>query len=211
MNRIEAILSRLPKFYNHNESGQLYNLLKSISDEFDVTQVDFIDRADSAIGIDKCSDSDLDWRFGSLLSIARRPGEKDSIYRKRLQSATNALHGGTADSIKYSVAVFLGLADDEEKANRCIKVYDGWKYPNAEIEMRKYGHLVCVFKLEPGDQDIYYTGIEKDIEEQINFTKAAGVSAHVIVELVRYGDVGRYTHEYLSAYTHRQIREWGVK
>ena len=30
MTKIEAILSRLPKFYNHDESGQLYNLLKSI-------------------------------------------------------------------------------------------------------------------------------------------------------------------------------------
>lgn len=211
MTKIEAILSRLPRFYSRDKSGQLYNLLKSISDEFDVAQVDFIDRADNAIGVDKCNGEDLDWRFGSLLSIVRQPGEKDSTYRKRLQSATNALHGGTADSIKYSVAVFLGLADDEEKADRCIQIYDGWKYPNAEIEMKAYGHLVCVFKLDPGDQDIYYTGIENDIEEQINFTKAAGVTAHVIVELVRYEEVGKYTHEYLSQYTHRQIREWGVK
>lgn len=210
MTKIEAILSRLPKFYNRDESGQLYNLLKSISDEFDVAQVDFIDRADNAIGVDKCEGQDLDWRFGSFLSIIRQPGEKDSTYRKRLQSATNALHGGTADSVKYSVAIFLGLADNEEKADRCIQIYDGWKYPNAEIEMKAYGHLVCVFKLDPEDQDLYYTGIEDDIEKQINFTKAAGVIAHVIVELTRYSVVGKYRHNELTGLTHRQIREWGI-
>ena len=76
--------------------------------------------------------------------------------------------------------------------------------------MKAYGHLVCVFKLDPEDQDLYYTGIEDDIEKQINFTKAAGVIAHVIVELTRYSVVGKYRHNELTGLTHRQIREWGI-
>lgn len=210
MNKLEAILDRLPGYYNKHEQSQVYNLLKAFSDEYEIAYSNFISRADNAIGIETTNGDDLDWRWGALLNVIRQNNESDDTYRGRLSSVLNSLQGGTASSIKYAVAVFLGLADNPTKADRCIQIYDGWKYPNADIEMQQYGHLICVFKLDSEDRDIYYPGIEDDIKRQIDIAKAAGVATHVIVELVRYEVLSKYTHQQLSAYTHQQIREWGV-
>lgn len=210
MNKLEAILNRLVSYYDKDDKSQIYNILKAFADEFEIVSSEYIDRADNAIGVETSDGKDLDWRWGSLLNVARRNGENDDTYRKRLLSVVNSLQGGTAASIRYAVAIFLGLANDDAKAERCIRVYDGWKYPNAEIEMKAYGHLICVFKLDPEDQDLYYSGIEGDIEKQIGLIKAAGVIAHVIVELTRHSVIGKYRHNELVNLTHKQIREWGI-
>lgn len=210
MNKLEAILNRLVSYYDKDDKSQIYNILKAFADEFEIVSSEYIDRADNAIGVETTDGRDLDWRWGSFLNVARQDGEDDDTYRKRLSSVANSLQGGTAASIRYAVAISLGLANDDAKAERCIKIYDGWKCPDAEEEMKAFGHLVCVFKLDPEDQDLYYTGIEDDIEKQINFTKAAGVIAHVIVELTRYSVVGKYRHNELVSLTHKQIREWGI-
>lgn len=212
MDKIEAILNRLPGYYDKSTASQVYNILKAFADEFDIAYVDYIKRADDDIGVENTVGDDLDWRWGKLINIKRQFNESDSTYRKRLMSATNALHGGTADSIQYAVAIFLGLADDEEKSNRCIKVYDGWDYPNPPDEdSTDYGNIICAFKLDPEDRDIYYDGIEDDIVNAIADVKAAGTILHVIVEFTRYQVLKGYTHQQLAEYTNKQIREWGVE
>lgn len=210
MNKLEAILNRLVSYYDKDDKSQIYNILKAFADEFEIVSSEYINRADNAIGVETTDGRDLDWRWGSFLNIARQDGEDDDTYRKRLSSVANSLQGGTAASIRYAVAISLGLANDDAKAERCIKIYDGWKYPNAEEEMRAYGHVVCVFKFKSEDRDLYYDGIEEDVVEAMNRAKAAGIITHVLIEYTRHNELMPYTHLQLSTDTHDQIRKVGM-
>lgn len=210
MNKLEAILNRLVSHYDKDDKSQIYNILKAFADEFEIVSSEYIDRADNAIGVETTDGRDLDWRWGSFLNIARQDGEDDDTYRKRLSSVANSLQGGTAASIRYAVAISLGLANDDAKAERCIRIYDGWKYPNAEEEMKAFGHVVCVFKFETEDRDLYYDGIEEDVVEAMNRAKAAGIIAHALIEYTRHNELALFTHLQLSTSTHDQIRKVGV-
>lgn len=210
MDKIESVVDRLPGYYDSNSNSQVYNLLKAFTDEFDIVSSQYIDRADSAIGVDKTNGNDLDWRWGSLLNVMRRPGENDGSYRKRLSLATNALHGGTADSIRYAISVFLGISSDDDKTRRYIKIYDGWKYQHAEPSMKHYGHIVCVLSFDSADRGLYYDGIENDIRKYVANIKAAGTILHVMTEFTTYGELSAYTHQQMSARTHEELRKWGV-
>ena len=210
MNKLEAILNRLVSYYDKDDKSQIYNILKAFADEFEIVSSEYIDRADNAIGVETTDGRDLDWRWGSFLNIARQDGEDDDTYRKRLSSVANSLQGGTAASIRYAVAISLGLANDDAKAERCIRIYDGWKYPNAEEEMRAFGHVVCVFKFEAEDRDLYYDGIEEDVVEAMNRAKAAGIITHALIEYTRHNELMPYTHLQLSTDTHDQIRKVGI-
>ena len=210
MNKLEAILNRLASYYDKDDKSQIYNILKAFADEFEIVSSEYIDRADNAIGVETADGRDLDWRWGSFLNIARQDGEDDDTYRKRLSSVANSLQGGTAASIRYAVAISLGLANDDAKAERCIRIYDGWKYPNAEEEMKAFGHVVCVFKFEAEDRDLYYDGIEEDVVEAMNRAKAAGIIAHALIEYTRHNELALFTHLQLSTSTHDQIRKVGV-
>lgn len=210
MNKLEAILNRLVSYYDKDDKSQIYNILKAFADEFEIVSSEYIDRADNAIGVETTDGRDLDWRWGSFLNIARQDGEDDDTYRKRLSSVANSLQGGTAASIRYAVAISLGLANDDAKAERCIRIYDGWKYPNAEEEMKAFGHVVCVFKFETEDRDLYYDGIEEDVVEAMNRAKAAGIIAHALIEYTRHNELALFTHLQLSTSTHDQIRKVGV-
>lgn len=210
MNKLEAILNRLVSYYDKDDKSQIYNILKAFADEFEIVSSEYIDRADNAIGVETTDGRDLDWRWGSFLNIARQDGEDDDTYRKRLSSVANSLQGGTAASIRYAVAISLGLANDDAKAERCIKIYDGWKYPNAEEEMKAYGHVVCVFKFESEDSDLYYDGIENDVIKAMNRAKAAGIITHALIEYIRHNELMPYTHLQLSTHTHDSIRKVGV-
>lgn len=210
MNKLGAILNRLVSYYDKDDKSQIYNILKAFADEFEIVSSEYIDRADNAIGVETTDGRDLDWRWGSFLNIARQDGEDDDTYRKRLSSVANSLQGGTAASIRYAVAISLGLANDDAKAERCIRIYDGWKYPNAEEEMKAFGHVVCVFKFETEDRDLYYDGIEEDVVEAMNRAKAAGIIAHALIEYTRHNELALFTHLQLSTSTHDQIRKVGV-
>lgn len=85
MNKLEAILNRLVSYYDKDDKSQIYNILKAFADEFEIVSSEYIDRADNAIGVETSDGKDLDWRWGSLLNVARRNGENDDTYRKRLQ------------------------------------------------------------------------------------------------------------------------------
>lgn len=207
---IEAVIDRLPHYYNKNKSSQAYNLVKSIATELENTYINYISRLNNCLDIDTTTGTDLDWKWGSLLNITRQTNELDSTYRKRLKSATTSAFGGTASAIQYSVAVFLGLADDEAKSARCIKIYDGWKYEHAGVGMDGYCHIICVFKLDSADRDIYYDGIEKDIIKCIDRVKVAGTVSHCMVELATYDDAAKHTYNHLGTMTYDQIRKWGV-
>ena len=210
MNKLEAILNRLVSYYDKDDKSQIYNILKAFADEFEIVSSEYIDRADNAIGVETTNGKDLDWRWGSFLNIARQDGEDDDTYRKRLSSAVNSLQGGTASSIRYAVAISLGLANDDAKVERCIKIYDGWKCPGAEEEMKAFGHVVCVFNFDAEDYDIYYDGIEDDIVEAMNRAKAAGIIAHALIENTRHNELTQFTHLQLSTSTHNQIRKAGT-
>lgn len=210
MNKLEAILNRLVSYYDKDDKSQIYNILKAFADEFEIVSSEYIDRADNAIGVETTNGKDLDWRWGSFLNIARQDGEDDNTYRKRLSSVANSLQGGTASSIRYAVAISLGLVNDDAKVERCIKIYDGWKYPGAEEEMKAFGHVVCVFKFDAEDSDLYYDGIEEDVVEAMNRAKAAGIIAHALIEYTRHNELAPFTHLQLSTSTHDLIRKMGV-
>jgi hypothetical protein len=207
---IESVIDRLPNYYDKDNTSQVYNLIHSIVGELENTYTNYINRLDNCLNIDTTTGTDLDWKWGNLLNVARRTDESDSTYRKRLSGAMSSLSGGTAKSIQYAVAIFLGLADDEEKSARCIKIYDGWRYELAEPGMDTVGHIICVFSLDKEDTDIYYDGIEADIVAYMDNIKVAGVEAHVMVEFATYDQVSNYTYDQLATMTYDQIRKWGV-
>ncbi len=210
MDKIDAVVSKLPSYYNKDTSSQVYNLLKAFTDEFDIAYSDYISRADDAIGVGTARGEDLDWRYGSLLNMPRATGESDTEYRHRLEGSTNTLAGGTVNAIRYAVAVYVGIAQDMDKAERCVKIYDGWEYEFADSDMDNYGHIVCVLSLEYEDRELYYEGIKEDIIKCIDKAKAAGVVAHVLVEFTKYKVLKKYTHSQLAELTHDQITKWGV-
>lgn len=212
MDKINAVLDRLPKFYSKDQQSVLYNVIKSITDEYDIANIGYIGRADSDIGVDTTTGADLDWRWGSLLSVDRIPNESDDSYRKRLASSVGKLHGGTADSIQYVVSVFLGIIDSQGDIGDNIKIYDAWKYDGTGIleEDKVYGHIVCTFEPSVVTRDIYYQGIESDILKYIDSAKATGIIAHVIVKFTSYGTLSKYTHSQLAPYTHDQLAKWSL-
>ena len=76
--------------------------------------------------------------------------------------------------------------------------------------MKAFGHVVCVFKFDAEDGDLYYDGIEDDVVEAMNRAKAAGIIAHALIEYTRHNELTLFTHLQLSTSTHDQIRKVGV-
>ena len=112
MDKIEAIVQRLPHFYAaYDNKSIMYGILKAFADEFDIVVNDYINRSDNDIGIMTTDERDLEWRWGALMGFPRLRNETYERYRMRLVNMVNALRGGTAPAIRYAVALMLGIAD----------------------------------------------------------------------------------------------------
>ena len=214
MDRIEATVNRLPHYYNRLATSQVYNLIKAFTDEFEIQYNDYIKRLDNSLGIATTNGADLDWRWGSILKIPRVTSESDEAYRKRLMAMTSILAGGTAQSIKFAIAVFLGIYDtDQIVIDDYIQIYDGWEYDGIfkEPEMDAYGHVVAIISFAPHDEHtIWYEGIEDDLTLWLAVYKAAGVYLHVVVRYTSYQQLGAYTYGELASYSYDAIRKWGI-
>lgn len=208
MDKIEAILDRIPKFYVRDKASKIYGVLKAFASEFDIAEAEYINRADNAIGIMDTDPRDLDWRWGEFLGVHRLINETDESYRMRLVNTINSLHGGTADAIRYAVALILGIADDDVRMKRQILIYDAWKYPNSPEGMKAYGNFMIVVKFD-GDSDfddIYYNGIESDIANVVSVVKAAGTNCAVVFGCTSNEFVGQFHHHQLIPFTQDDIR-----
>jgi len=210
MDNIDAILDKILHYYNKRTDSNLYGVLKAFSDEFDIAYASYINRADSAIGIDDTFGIDLDWRWGALLNIARNVGESDNDYRTRLALMVQTLHGGTAESLHYAVSLFLGIAPNTDKADRSVMIYDGWKYPNAPDQMKAKGNVICKLHFDVEDRLKYYDGVDTDIINVVKNVKTSGVMFNVVFEYNTHAVLSKYTHQQLSAHTHDQLRKWGI-
>ena len=209
MDKIDAILSKLPHFYAQDPGSNNYAILKAFADEFDIAQEQFIDRANSNLGIDTADARDLDWRFGSLLGFKRLAGETDDAYRIRLMNMVNALRGGTAPAIQYAVALVLGIADDTVGVEEKIKVYDAWEYENTPPGYSDYGNFVVIVRLNGEDFDIHhYDGIEVDINQLIDVVKAAGTSCVVLLGNTQYRNIRQYHQHQLLNSSHDFITKY---
>lgn len=208
MDKIEAILSRIPKFYERDTTSKMYGVLSAFASEFDIVGLDFIQRADNNIGIMDTDPRDLGWRWGNFLGVPRTINETDEEYRMRLVNTINSLHGGTADAIRYAVALILGIADDSERMERQIKIYDAWKYGSVPAENRTYGNFVIVVKFDGDDDfdDMYYDGIEDDIIDVVSGVKAAGTNGIVLFGCTANSFVSQFHHHQLQKFTHDDIR-----
>lgn len=208
MDKIEAILTRLPHFYAKDEKSQMYQVLKAFADEFDIFVERFINRADNDLGIMTSDARDLDWRWGHMLGFPRFNGEKDEAYRMRLVNLVNALRGGTAPAVQYAVALVLGIADDTTETAKKIKVYDAWEYENTPQGWDAYGNFVVVIRLNGEDFDIHcYEGIEIDIDQLIHVVKAAGTNCVILMGNTTYQDMSIYHHHQYWELTHDDIRK----
>ncbi len=213
MNKLDAMLDKLPHFYNIDPTSNIYKILNALSNEFDIIYDDYISRIDSDIDVYTTAEEDLEWRWGNLLGIKRGEDEPVDIYRNRLALVTNTLHGGTADSLKFAIAIFLRLTDNPAEMDKCIHIFDGWLCTDTEAtsDMKQNGHVICIFSFSELNRDIaYYDGIENDVIAYINSVKAAGITAHVIVKYTLYSTLENYTYGQLEAYTYDQLEKWSV-
>ena len=76
MDKIEAIVQRLPHFYAaYDNKSIMYGILKAFADEFDIVVNDYINRSDNDIGIMTTDERDLEWRWGALMGFPRLRNE----------------------------------------------------------------------------------------------------------------------------------------
>lgn len=207
MDKIEAVMSRFPQFaYDpDNKESSLRKLIKAIVDEFNITIAN-IDRIDKMIGVDTILPEDTYNRFGSLLNIKKISGETDEQYKNRLKVSITALSGGTAESIKYSVASALGILDDPMALDR-IHVYDAWEYDGSAVVETDYGYAVCEIDL---NNDVYSTDMEKIVFDSAKEVKAAGVVIQFVYYNFRvtyYFELDSITYSSLSTMTYGQVGE----
>ena len=175
-NKLGLILDRLPQFYNKNDSSILYHIISSIVTELNSVQ-STMDEINDMIGVDTTYGSDLQSRWGSLLSIKRTSGESDESYRSRLKLSIVTLTGGTKESIKYSIAVGMGINNNPIEMDKRIKVYDGWDYSETIEGCDTYGNIICVVDL---NNQIYSDEMEIIVQRSADDVKASGTKVTII-------------------------------
>lgn len=213
MDKLESMLDKLPHFYDIDDTSNIYKILKAFADELQVMQDQYINRIDSTLDIYTTSNEDLEWKWGNLLGIKRGENESYEVYRNRVALATNMLRGGTSDSLKYAIAVFLRLIEYPEDIDDHIHIYDGWECTDSEVspDMKQPGHVVCIFSFSDRNKDIaYYDGIEDDILAYLGYVKAAGITLHIIIKYTKYEQLEEYTYGELESYTYSEIGRWGI-
>jgi len=207
MDKLEAVLGRLPSFYNTTETSNMYGLMKSFTDELQV-QLDSIDRADDMIGISSTRGSDLEYRWGNILGFPRISNETDDQYRARLKNSVQTMVGGTKSSIQFAVGVGLGISTDQTKMDDMIHIYDAWDYNVSEVDpaIKTPCNVICYIDLM--NEQYYDSEIDSIVRSCTNASKAAGIDIHIIVanyKLDYYVQMDDVTYEQLSTLRYSQM------
>ena len=132
-----GILSRMqgnfPHIYDvYNDKTILYAILSIYASKYNMTR-DIIDRIYGMIGIETTYDEDLEHRWGSMLGIYKEIGESYDDYRARLMIVYASFSGGTAEAIKYAVAVTVGISTEKSVIDKYINIIDAWEYDHELI------------------------------------------------------------------------------
>lgn len=203
------ILSRMqgnfPHIYDvYNDKTILYAILSIYASKYNMTR-DIIDRIYGMIGIETTHDEDLEHRWGSMLGIYKEIGESYDNYRARLMIVYASFSGGTAEAIKYAVAVTVGISTEKSVIDKYINIIDAWEYDheliphdtdpkydtitnnincltntrfvlNKPYDAHKDGAFVCTIDLSINESIHYY---KDKIMTAINKTKASGINAYL--------------------------------
>ena len=197
---IENIKSRLPKFYDKGDNSVVHGIISTFAD-IDDDRNRVIDRIDGMIGIDTTHDEDLQYRWGNLLSIYRKPNESYLAYRNRLKMAYPSLIGGTENAIKYAIASVIGITNEQTLVDTYINVYDAWEYDGPIIvndDIKTYGNVICTIDMTIGKSAF---DIEDEILKAINSVKASGIKPHILyinLKVRTYSQLSRLTYDMLS-------------
>lgn len=202
MDKLQAMLSKLPHYYKSDDpESNIYNIIKAFADEYELLMTE-INRADAMIGIDTTADRDLEFRWGKLLGITKRPNETNNQYRIRLKNSVTTLSGGTRAAIQYAVATGLGVNHNEQLMNESVIVVDGWDYIG-EFELppeaSEPGHIVIEIDLEG---HTWNDELEEIVTEAYNSSKAAGIMVYIIVggvSITYYIDLDKYFYYHLGS------------
>ena len=189
---IEYMQSSFPHIYNvYDKNTILYALLSSYGERYGM-HVDIIDRLYAMIGIDSTYDEDLEYRWGSLLSIHKNVGESYDDYRSRLKMVYSSLAGGTAEAIKYAIASVVGITTDYNIISKYIKVYDAWKYPYDTDDSidKSYGHIICTVDLQANENVI--SNADK-VMDAINRSKVSGIYPYLLF-IYTMEEIGRLSY-----------------
>ena len=204
-----GILSRMqgnfPHIYDvYNDKTILYAILSIYASKYNMTR-DIIDRIYGMIGIETTYDEDLEHRWGSMLGIYKEIGESYDDYRARLMIVYASFSGGTAEAIKYAVAVTVGISTEKSVIDKYINIIDAWEYDheliphdtdpkydaitnntncltntgfilNKPYDAHKDGAFVCTIDLSINESIHYY---KDKIMTAINKTKASGINAYL--------------------------------
>ena len=204
-----SILSRMqgnfPHIYDvYNDKTILYAILSIYASKYNMTR-DIIDRIYGMIGIETTYDEDLEHRWGSMLGIYKEIGESYDDYRARLMIVYASFSGGTAEAIKYAVAVTVGISTEKSVIDKYINIIDAWEYDheliphdtdpkydaitnntncltntgfvlNKPYDAHKDGAFVCTIDLSINESIHYY---KDKIMTAINKTKASGINAYL--------------------------------
>lgn len=203
---IDRIRDRLPQFYNLDPNSNVMKILGAFVEEIDRADANNI-RIASMTSISKTYGEDLYDRWGLLFGIKRQPGESDNSYRARLKLMVTSLSGGTIDSVRYSIAVGLGINNDTNAIDKLLKIYDGWEYaePLVDETLRSPGNIICVVDLE---NQVFSAEKEQIVRDAINNVKAAGVNAFVTFNnyrIVFYAQLEDVNYSTLSNIAYNKI------
>lgn len=168
-----------PHIYNvYNEKSILYALLSVYADRYG-RRNQILTRLYGMIGIDTTYDEDLERRWGSLLGISRNNNESIEDYRTRLMIVYASLAGGTEEAIKYAIASTIGVSNNLDTIDKCIKVHDAWLYDGVDesVITKEYGAFVCTVDISDNENVAMYYD---KIMHAINTTKASGTVPYLI-------------------------------
>lgn len=205
-NTLSRMQGNFPHIYDvYNDKTILYALLSIYASKYDLTR-EIIDRIYGMIGIETTYDEDLEHRWGSMLGIYKEIGESYDDYRERLMIVYASFSGGTAEAIKYAVAVTVGISTEKSIIDKYINIIDAWEYDheliphdtdpkydvitnntncltntgfilNKPYDAHKDGAFVCTIDLSINESIHYY---KDKIMTAINKTKASGINAYLV-------------------------------
>jgi hypothetical protein len=207
MDRLEYVLNKLPAFYNKDEQdSRVRAVVKAFTDEMALYD-DQYRVVDDAVGIGTTQGPDIDVRWGGLLDMPRNAGEDDTTYRNRIMASIPNLAGGTRDSIRYAIAVVLGINTNQAEMTRLIDVEDAWLYDGAETIDRSKGCVVCTIDLDGGAFQ-YKDSISTVVQRAIDDTKASGTKVQLIFKNYRvetYNQMQSSSYMQLSTFRYNQL------
>jgi hypothetical protein len=223
MNKLEAIFRNTPAIYSKIDSNSdFYGVMSAFAREFSIAEAN-ITRVRDMFGVSYTWDDDLEYRWGSFLSIPKEDYETYDEYRARLSMQINTMVGGTIDSLKFAISMGITNVTGLKPSIQDIEVYDGWdpaaivdidderKQELEDANAHDYAHAIIVFNFN-FDTTIYNEDIIKNIVNTYgNMSKAAGVKIHFLTKntFFTHKYLSNFTHEKLASFTHYQLNSAG--